>query len=378
MNIYLISSWYPTPKTPLYVPFIAGQAQALARAGHKVTVINCEIISLKDWEKPGLSRRYEKGVDVFQYILPIYRFGSDEFTRKLTEKYIKKVYKLAQNENGKPDIIHIHASCFAGIEGVKIAKENGIKCVLTEHFSKLVFGEVTKAEFKCLDYAIKNADRVVAVSGFLAKTISEKFGRRAEVIPNFVDTTTFSPDTGSRKRSEFQFITCGFLSYRKGMDILLKAFAKMQENQDGSQLLIVGDGAERENLEYLSKSLGISHSVTFAGGKNHEQLAELMRESDCFVLPSRGETFGVVYIEALASGIPIIATKCGGPEDIVHDKNGILTEIDDVDALAHAMQEIKDNYARYDRNNMRQEAEEKYSEKKIISQITDLYNHLKE
>jgi len=96
-------------------------------------------------------------------------------------------------------------------------------------------------------------------------------------------------------------------------------------------------------------------------------------DADCFVLPSRYETFGVVLIEALASGLPLIATKCGGPEDIVNCGNGVLVEIDNVELLAEAMRALKRNKHKYDANRLREEAILRFGEAAFVNNVLPIY-----
>ena len=98
-----------------------------------------------------------------------------------------------------------------------------------------------------------------------------------------------------------------------------------------------------------------------------------MYESDVFVLASRGETFGVVYIEAMSAGLPVIATTCGGPEDFVDESNGILVPVNDVEALTDALIKIYKTANNYDRSNISRLTQQKFSPKTIASQLTDVY-----
>ena len=107
---------------------------------------------------------------------------------------------------------------------------------------------------------------------------------------------------------------------------LLHAFAALHGEP---RLIIFGDGPESGALRALCAELGLYSRVSFRGHCPREELAEAYAAADCFVLASRSETFGVAYIEAMAAGLPVIATRCGGPEDFVTEENGILIPVDD-------------------------------------------------
>ena len=101
-----------------------------------------------------------------------------------------------------------------------------------------------------------------------------------------------------------------------------------------------------------------------------------MNNCDTFVLASRYETFGVVYIEALACGKPVIATKCGGPNSIVNENNGYLVNIDDIEALSNSMKLMFQNIENYDARLIRKECEKKYNPQVIASELEEIYLNL--
>lgn len=367
MKVFIVASWYPTPKNPLIVPFITEQAAALSDYGCDVTVLSAELVSLRSGEKAGLNKRIENGVEIYQFILPIYRLGSMEFSASLTTFLVKKLFDKAVRDKGVPDIVHIHSFRFAGYGAVQKAREYKVPCVLTEHYSAIESNTLTQTEKKYL--ALTKPDKTVAVSVPLAEKL-QTYGIDSAVIPNFVDTDLFEYEPIPHEK--FTFVTCCWLSKRKAIDVLIKAFAEVAD----CCLNIIGGGPELENLKNLTEELGLSQRVCFIPETSHEMLGERLNECDCFVLPSRAETFGVVYIEAMACGLPVIATRCGGPEHIVDDSNGILVDIDDIDGIVKAMQMIKDGAISYDRRQIRQNCVEKYGKTNIVEKLISVYNNM--
>lgn len=367
MKIFIVASWYPTPKNSLIVPFITEQAAALAEYGNEVTVISAELVSLGSGEKPGLSKRTENGVEIYQFILPVYRFGSMEFSASLTTYIIKRLFDRAVKEKGKPDIVHVHSFRFAGFAACEKAREYKTPCVLTEHYSAIESGKLTQTEKKYL--AVTKPDLTVAVSAPLAEKL-KKFGINSIVIPNFVDTDVFKYEPSEHKK--FTFVTCCRLSKRKAIDVLIKAFASLEN----CRLNIIGGGPELENLKALAQSLGLSERINFTPELSHKELGKKLNECDCFVLPSRAETFGVVYIEAMACGLPVIATRCGGPEYIVTDDNGILVDVDDVQAVAAAMNTVKNGERIFDSRKIRRNCAENYSKTSVVERLISVYNNM--
>ena len=116
--------------------------------------------------------------------------------------------------------------------------------------------------------------------------------------------------------------------------MLIRAFSKAFKDQPKVNLTIVGDGPEYNNLNNLIKTLKMEKQISLYGSANREEVKMLLQKSDAFVFSSQYETFGVVLIEAMACGLPVVATKCGGPESIIDsDKVGLLSEINEMNYL---------------------------------------------
>ena len=162
-----------------------------------------------------------------------------------------------------------------------------------------------------------------------------------QLIPNGVDITRFYPRTveNSTEKRTPVVICVAQLRYQKGIDVLLQAWQLVQEKQGetvSAHLLIVGSGSLRKQLERLAHALGIMNSVTFAGEQS--DVPAQLRQSDIAVLPSRWEGMSNALLEAMACGLPCIATRISGSEDIIqHGVNGLLIESEDYQALAHAL-----------------------------------------
>jgi len=153
---------------------------------------------------------------------------------------------------------------------------------------------------------------------------------------------------------------------------LLRTFAASLKDQEVS-LRIGGTGPLLSQLMRLSDELGISDQVSFLGSLSRDDVAREMQRANCFVLSSNYETFGVVLIEALASGLPLIATRCGGPEDIVNASNGKLVDVGSVEQLASAMCYVKNNINKYSWDILRNEASSLYSARAFVKKVINFY-----
>lgn len=164
--------------------------------------------------------------------------------------------------------------------------------------------------------------------------------QRVRVIPNGVDTRQFTP---GRKAVDgrCRLLFVGRLVQQKGVDTLLRAVAAAARHRPGLQLSLIGDGPQREELEQLAVALGIAHRVDFAGWFERADLPDRYRLADVFVLPSRDEGMPNVVLEAMASGLPIVASDVPGTRELVDSGvNGALFPAGDTNALAAALVEL--------------------------------------
>ena len=277
-------------------------------------------------------------------------------------------------KEGKVDLIHCQSSFWAGISAAYISKKYNIPLIITEH-SSLKTAVYIKDSYKpFIKKSYLDADALIAVGSGLKKEISEFSGRSdVKVIHNLIPVERFN--IGKYDNDLFTFFSLAFLEGGKGMDVLIKAFAKYFINTN-TKLVIGGDGSQKEFLINLAKELEIENQIEFLGALSREEVSSYMSRCDTFVLASKYETFGVVYIEALASGKPVIGTYNGGAEDIINNDNGLLVKVNDIDDLGNAMKYVYENISLYDAEKIRYECIEKYSKKKIINEILNVYSYL--
>ena len=172
----------------------------------------------------------------------------------------------------------------------------------------------------------------------------------------------------------FTFLSIALLRSEKRLDLLIKAFAKLHKIIPNIVLTIIGDGPEKSNLQLLSQKLQINDRVNFIGYQKKAVVADVIRDHDALVLSSDVETFGVVLVEAMTVGLPVIATKCGGPESIVLPETGILIEPNNSTELYTAMKNIIDKYDEFDSIKIREIALKVYSDNSYGNNIREAIN----
>jgi glycosyltransferase involved in cell wall biosynthesis len=392
MHILIIPSERYIPKdAPMTGMFQQHQAQALKRAGYKVGILSPpELRSLRLLRK-GLSG-WQTGVRVGDdQGIPVFKYYSWSWIPQRFQTYIwlrlqawRTLFKRYVTQQGMPEIIHAHNARFSGLLASKIKKEWHIPYVLTEHSSEYVRGLIRSSEIADLKDAFKHADKRIVVSPGLGHVLERIIGDSFspwDWVPNILDVR-FERNPPLRKSEDhpnrrFCFLNVGSLVEVKGQRDLLGAFAMKFEGKSDIQLRIGGNGPLRKKLEILSSELRIDKQVVFLGELSREQVLTEMQACDALVLSSHVETFGVVLIEALACGKPVIATACGGPECIVHKENGVLVSPHDIMKLGEAMEDMRENIDRYDSARIRNDCIARFGEQTVVGQLSKIYSEVR-
>lgn len=378
MHIMFIPSWYSNVRNKVHGSFFKEQALELQKAGVEVTVAYNEVWPLtmlgKIHEEKGLKYNVEDGLKTYRYKNYNY-IPKNPLMFKVFNKRMEKLYKEIVKKEGAIDIIHAQSSLWGGISAAYIAEKYNIPLVITEHSSVERGPYVKKSYIPFICDSYKKAQKVITVGNGLKNEIESLSGRQdIEVIGNLVDLSKFTIKKRI-KNEKFIFFSLAFLEGEKGFDTLIKSFAKKFKDKE-AVLYIGGDGSQRSWLEALTVENGVKDQIIFLGALSRDDVAKWMNKCDCFVLPSRYETFGVVYIEALASGRPVIGALNGGAEDIINNLNGYLIPIDDIDILAEKMIEVYDNIESYDEEEISSDCLKRFSPKVIVNKIISVYKEV--
>ena len=186
-----------------------------------------------------------------------------------------------------------------------------------------------------------------------------------------VDNRSFQYIDKAKSESPFVFVSVGNLIPIKAFDQLIEAFSRVKEN---AKLYIIGDGPEREHLQNQINALQLDTEVELLGRLTRDEINIVFQKSHVFVLSSQSETFGVSYIEAMYTGLPVIATRCGGPESFVDESNGLVVPINDVDAFAKAMELMRQNYDIYNKKLISDNCIAQFSPEVIAEKIIKSYS----
>ena len=278
----------------------------------------------------------------------------------------------------KPDIIHAHVYT-AGVPAVLLGRLYKIPVVITEHWSGFP-RRLLKVKDKIMArFAMNRVKLVLPVSDNLREAI-EKYGIKStfRVVPNAANIEMFSPlSNESRKNSVTKrILMVAVLTPVKGVPYLLEALHRTKEKRQDFVLDIVGDGPNRSEYEKQVNELGLGDMVKFHGLKTKEEVAGFMRQCDFFVLPSLWENLPCVLIEAMSSGVPVIATDVGGVNEMIDEKVGVLIPPKDVEALEKAIQHLLNNYSSYSPREIAEYANDKFSYEAVGKQLDVIYREV--
>ncbi len=339
MNICFVSDLFDSSYGG--VPVVVNRfIQRLVERGHKVTVVTSKCKS-----KESVERKEN---------FTVYRFSSftlpkSEGEYALSFPSFHRIRQIFEREG--IDVLHCHVPSFLSLACVLEARKMGVPSIATNHllsetFSRNLFFNSTK--FNAFFYKIVNVfynlvDTVLCPSTYGLRTLRENgLNTRAFVLSNGIELSKFNANLKHEqfdrqfglKDENKKILYVGRLMKEKGLDILIKAYGIVNAKVPNTNLIIVGKGHMRRNLEDLANGLGLKN-VIFTGFISDSLLRQAYASSDIFVLPSYAEIQPLVLLEALAMGLPAIGTNVGGiPEMIIEGRNGYIVKPGDREGLA--------------------------------------------
>ena len=301
--------------------------KALSKKGHEIHFITySEPVRLGELRK----NIFYHEVRTSDY--PLFKFTPYE--QVLTSKLVDVV------KFERLDLLHVHYAiphASAAYMAQQILKDQGVEIpfVTTLHGTDITLVGKDPSFEPVINFSINKSNRVTAVSENLKKETFELFDikNNIEVIPNFICLKEYKMDNNDYYKKRFapnnEKVICHVSNFRKVKRIedVIIAFEGISKEMD-VKLLLVGDGPERARLEQISRISKFSKNIFFLGSLKSTK--EVLNISDLFILPSSKESFGLSALEAMACGVPVIASDSGGiPEVISHGKSGLLNSVGD-------------------------------------------------
>ena len=381
MRVLFVTSWYPSTEQVYLGAFVREQAMAVARR-HDIRVLAPRLTRL-----PGRSLRPMESLSKDE---PMASRPAATFTvpRRVSWTSAANAFTGAtrrvltewQAEGWSPQVIHGHTLLPAGWTALQLGRELGVPTVVTVHSSFVSQPVLTRSSEQRVRRTITEVDALVAVGPTVVEELTGiEPGCKPRLIPNLVDDAFFSPSLGKAAWTRdhvLRVVGVGALIPAKRYHLLLAAVSQLHAAGTGIELTLVGDGPERQRLEREAGRLGIGTIVRFTGGLDRTGVRDELRKSDLLVHPSRYETFGVVLVEAMACGVPVIATRSGGPDWVVEPETGQLVDVDDPEALSAAMGRFATGKLRNDPATVRARAVARFGSDRVLDQLDALYREL--
>jgi glycosyltransferase involved in cell wall biosynthesis len=393
LNVLVVPSWYPSIENPVEGIFFEYQVESLKKKGLNTGIILPPVINnlekkninnlKKYFYKPVIKTEIYNGNKLYSVsafgvtrIFLMHRLFFRRAGIKLFEKYL--------SENPRPDIIHAHSAIWGGIFAYFIKMRYNIPYLITEQMTHYEENKIPLNMFPLLKKVFKNADARLTVSPQLGKVLENKLGKNVipwQWLPYSAEDIFFNASNhkdDENRNSKFRFLNIGMMDEddRKGHKILLSAFAEKFAGKKDVELAIIGDGPNRKQLEELASNLKINEQVIFKGIVTDENLADEISKCDVFVFPSKIETSGVVVVDALACGKPVVATECNGPECFITKDNGLLVTKSNPELLGEAMESIRNNIKEYLPEKIKEDCFNKFSSGVVAEKLSKIYNKI--
>lgn len=348
MRILMLSWEYPPHMAGGLGRHVAELAPKLAQQGIDVHVVTPEFI------RRDLPVEFENGVTVHRVFVPVLNQQVDIYGRAMAGNEVLAAYVRQLSEQGTQyDLIHTH-DWLTGFAGIELKKFLGCPLVATIHATER--GRLRGHISTDLQWSIDNAERtlleeatcVIVCSRYMFNEVQYFFQVPAEkltIVPNGVNIAELGNGYNPAQLASFKaryaeasdriVFTVSRLVYEKGVHLLVRAAPRILAEYPEARIIIAGKGPEGTNLERQAHQLGVADRVNFIGFVTDEDRNQLFKVAGCAVFPSLYEPFGIVALEAMALGCPVVVSDVGGLSEVVtHTDTGVTVFADNPDSVA--------------------------------------------
>jgi teichuronic acid biosynthesis glycosyltransferase TuaC len=336
-----LTPFYPSSDNEVSGCFVAEPLLQL-----KVQEVASSVIAVGSIYHAGRKPTSEFPAEWIRYPQPPGNFGLSSAGNFLSAVLLPRVQRL--HRRSPIHLIHAHAALPCGHAATFLSRRLDIPFVVTIHgldvfnscFEKgIAAGWRRKASMS----VYKSARKVICISEKVRRLLIDGMGDAvaAGVVHNGVDANLFVPGSARQEKENLTILIVGNLLAAKGHELVLRAFYRLKDSHPGLQCHIIGEGADQVRFADLASELGIKGQVHFLGRRGRAEVAEAMRNCAVFVLPSRYEGLGCVYLEAMACGKPVVACRDQGIDEIIqHGRNGWLIPVDGLGELVQGLQTL--------------------------------------
>lgn len=353
MKVLIISHMYPSTFNEVGGVFVHQEAQELQKQGCEVKVVSP--VPWSPFSVKYFSKKWKKysevpvrmtwdGIDVWypRYLsFPRACFFSSSGQRMYRgiKNVVAKVY-----QEFRFDLIHAHVALPDGYAGVLLAQKYHKPLIVTIHgqdFQHTIYRNAACS--RAVSYVLSSVSETICVSRKLQQLSIKRLGIRDKliVVPNGInpqDVLSHPVESAKQQGKCLTLLSVSNLVQTKGIDLNLYALQRICKKYSEVRYVVIGGGPEESKLRKLAGELGLKKRVEFLGRQPHDRVMGYMAACDVFTLPSWNEGFGIVYLEAMANGKPVIGCQGEGIEDFVENgKTGMLVRPKDVDSLVETL-----------------------------------------
>ncbi len=377
--VLMISKWYPYDKDPQFGVFIQKQAIAISNF-REIVVYSSHSHSEK--VKGRFKLEITKKNRLTEYRM-YYKKNSSLLSPALNAIYYIIAWRKSKKEiwknHGTPVLLHVYILLRPAVLVYLCSLVYKIPFVISEQWSGYTNGKFNAKTFLVRwlsKFFFKKAKARIVVSTFLRSSMTRLgFSSDILVIPNIIETQV--PPSLRQSDKIKILLVADLVDEIKNISGVISAFSQVLKEVPDLSLQIIGHGKDEEKLKQLASQLKLSTgSLVFSGLKSNAEVYDALWHSDFLVMNSRFETFSLICAEALSCGKPVIATRCGGPEEFINESNGILIPIDDETALKNAILMMCQTRQNYPAQKLMQESAEKFGSKVVGAKLNAIYETL--
>lgn len=377
-HILVIPTWYPKGRDALMGIYHKTFSKVLAETGKvKVNMLYVDRVGVKQLPQyPFMKKAYTEaceGYTMYARRMLSRAKISFKWQTRAYAKVMEKAFLAYVKKEGKPDILHAHVAVPAGYGAALIGKKYGIPVLLTEH----AYSPWAKADRQEFSRFVAQNAKITTVSTFLQNMLREKYGTDSELLPNVVDTSVFEKPRALLSDGIYRLVTVSALRPGKCVDDTIKALKLLRDRGEIGkfQFTVIGDGQSEDLFKQAAVDLEMTDCVKFVGRKTPAEAAEFLTHADALVIASNIETFGIPALEALAAGVPVVCTRCCGPETFLDESCAELCEYENPEDLARAIKAMYERRGTFDEDALRAVAKA-YGSEAIANRALELYADL--
>jgi teichuronic acid biosynthesis glycosyltransferase TuaC len=338
LHVVTLTPFFPSDQNEVFGCFVAEPIEELKQFG-----IESSVIAVSPIYYPRKHPRSSAAADWVRYPQVPGNLGLSSAGYLL---YARLLGRIRQLHRVKPiDVIHAHAALPCGHAAALLSRRLNIPFVVTVHgldvFNRYSLGGIPAARRRKVSVNVYRAARtVICISGRLQELMraGTPAGICSAIVHNGVNPSLFSPNPAETGHVAPEILIVGDLLRSKGHELVLRALRILMPSFPQLRCRIIGEGLLRAQFEALVRDLGIGEQVRFVGRQSRSEVAEAMRRCSVFVLPSRNEALGCVYLEAMSCGKPVIACRGQGIDEVIeHGKNGWLIPADGLEQLVEGL-----------------------------------------